>query len=77
MSYLDSIATVQTPVSAIGLNILNRHCDVVARCENSFMASAIADLINKGTPAAEEEGLRHAEREEPVSALIAAGLQPR
>jgi hypothetical protein len=76
MSYLDVIATVQTPVTANGAIVQNRNGEAIAMCDNSFMATAIADLINKGVPAAEAEGVRHAERQQRLADLVNKSLAP-
>ena len=48
MSFHYVTRTVQTPVRASGAVVLNRHDEIVATTETSFMASALADLINLG-----------------------------
>ncbi len=54
MSFHDVVAKVQPPVTAKGMGIYNAQGKPIAVCADSWMASAIADLINKGVPAAQE-----------------------
>lgn len=76
MAFLNSIETVQTPVTALGNSLVNRHCEVIATCDNGFMASALADMVNKGIQAAEAEYLARMERAERIVKISAAGMRP-
>jgi hypothetical protein len=50
MPYLYLIRTVQTPVRAVGCTIVNVHGDKIAKTQTTWLASAMAEMINASIP---------------------------
>jgi hypothetical protein len=72
MPHFDPLATVQGPLTACGLNVVNRHGETIATVTNSnpWLASAIAELCNLGAPAQEAKNAAHEARENRVMAMF-------
>lgn len=64
MAFHDILTTVHAPVTAQGANIVNSFGVVVATVNgDSFLAAALAELINLGVPAAETKRNEYHARE--------------
>lgn len=59
MTFLHLVRTVHAPVTALGQDIKNSFGVTIATATDSFIATAIAALINHGVPAATQEELRY------------------
>lgn len=70
MPHLNILATVHCPVEAVGKEIRNSFGITVATCTDTWVASAIAALINHGVPAAQADHERHLAQEDRIRSLM-------
>ena len=77
MSHLDLIHTVHLPVGAVGCTVRNSFGVTICEATDSFMATAIAELMNLGQDGAEAKNAAYSERESRIEGMIFNGLLHR
>lgn len=70
MSYLNLLATVHCPVTAVGKEVRNSFGITIATCTDTWTATAMVALINYGVPSAEDEHSKYLEREDKLHSIL-------
>jgi predicted MFS family arabinose efflux permease len=72
MSHLNLLATIHTPVSAVGKQIVNSFGVTIATATDTWQATAIAALINLGAPGAQAENDAYDRKEALLRGILIA-----
>lgn len=70
MHHLDLLATIHCPVTAQGNSIVNSFGVICATANNSFLATAIAEMINLAIPAAQARNEEYETRESAKARML-------